>query len=360
MASLDEDVNPYELLNVGSEATEAEIRKAYRQRSLKVHPDRNPNNPDAAKQFHELTQASELLLDPLRRLALDTKLRAKQARAERFKSYDNKRKHMLEELEEREREFKKSKLEKQKQQAAQLQETEKIKDEGRRMREERQKQMEREVEDQKEKQRQAEQELEPPALESTDTTVRVKWTVSDHPELTTPKDIASLFSSFGEIDTDSIVVSLKPPKKAPQKPPKHGTALIPFKKIGDAFAAVCASGRPERGMKNIEIGWIGGKEPQILGWLQKMGKLGPNIPSSAGQPSAHTTEEKASLPQTQVREDSSTFSSFPASFPDFSTTPADTQPAAGLDYESLTLMRMRQAERQRLEREILEQEANES
>jgi len=238
---------------------------------------------------------------------------------------------MLEELEEREREFKKSKLEKQKQQAAQLQETEKIKDEGRRMREERQKQMEREAEEQKEKQRQAEQELEPPALgmflqgsqageadllhvEPTDTTVRIKWTVSDHPELTTPKDIASLFYSFGEVDTDSIVVSLKPPKKAPQKPPKHGTALIPFKKIGDAFATVCASGLPERGMKNIEIGWIGGKEPQILGWLQKMGKLGPNIPSSAGQPSAYATGEKASLPQTQVREDASTFSSFPASF----------------------------------------------
>ena len=32
---------------------------------------------------------------------------------------------------------------------------------------------------------------------------------------------------------------------------------------------------------------------------------------------------------------------------------------AGIDYEAVTLMRMRQAERERLEREILEQEANE-
>ena len=40
--------------------------------------------------------------------------------------------------------------------------------------------------------------------------------------------------------------------------------------------------------------------------------------------------------------------------------PADTAPStAGIDYESVTLMRMRQAERERLEREILEQEANE-
>ena len=32
--------NPYELLEISQEATEAEIRTAYRTRSLKVHPDR--------------------------------------------------------------------------------------------------------------------------------------------------------------------------------------------------------------------------------------------------------------------------------------------------------------------------------
>lgn len=38
--STDEDVSPYELLGVELEATDADIRKAYRTRSLKVHPDR--------------------------------------------------------------------------------------------------------------------------------------------------------------------------------------------------------------------------------------------------------------------------------------------------------------------------------
>ena len=32
--------NAYEVVNVGSDATEADIKKAYRQRSLKTHPDR--------------------------------------------------------------------------------------------------------------------------------------------------------------------------------------------------------------------------------------------------------------------------------------------------------------------------------
>lgn len=89
-------------------------------------------------------------MDPLRKLALDAKLRLKQARTERFKAYDTKRKVLVEELEERERAFKKAKVDKQKEELAQFHETEKIKDEGRRLREEREKKaVEREEEERK-------------------------------------------------------------------------------------------------------------------------------------------------------------------------------------------------------------------
>lgn len=37
----------YELLGISPEARDEDINKAFRQRSLKVHPDRNPNNPEA-------------------------------------------------------------------------------------------------------------------------------------------------------------------------------------------------------------------------------------------------------------------------------------------------------------------------
>lgn len=87
-----------------------------------------------ARKFHELNQAYELLLDPLRRLALDAKLRLKQARAQRFKSYDNKRKNLVEELEAREREFKKRKQEQEKEEIRRWHETEEIKDQGRKLR----------------------------------------------------------------------------------------------------------------------------------------------------------------------------------------------------------------------------------
>lgn len=40
MSAPDEEVDPYELLNIKQDATEQEIKTAYRQKSLKVHPDR--------------------------------------------------------------------------------------------------------------------------------------------------------------------------------------------------------------------------------------------------------------------------------------------------------------------------------
>ena len=154
--SSDEDVNPYELLGLGIEATDADIRKAYRTRSLKVHPDRvsacystefhshiltravqNRNDPKAPQKFHALNQAYELLLDPLRRLAVDAKLRIQNARKARYANYDSKRKAMMEDLEDRERAFKKQKENRDKEQRDKHAQAEMAKGEGKRMMEER-------------------------------------------------------------------------------------------------------------------------------------------------------------------------------------------------------------------------------
>ncbi|KAF7325809.1 J domain-containing protein [Mycena kentingensis (nom. inval.)] len=351
----DVEVNPYDLLGLSTECTEQDIRTAYRQTSRKVHPDRNRNDPEAARKFHELTQAQELLLDPLRRLALDAKIRAKNARDARFKSYDTKRKNMVTELEERERAFKKAKVDQEAEQLRRQEENEKIKDAGRRMREERENEF-RQKEAAARMPVDAEEE-EAPSLDEHDTTVRVKFKLSTYPNLATPAALSDLLRPFGATDVDSIVVSAKPPKKSPDKLPKFATALVPFKQIGDAFAAVCASGRADRGLDGVEIGWVGGKEPEILGWLKRTGKLFSQPQPSASAASPQTAQLPQSAASMSSAGSSSVFSSFPSSFPDLSPTPTPVTP--GLDYEALTLMRLRQAERERLEREILEQEAAE-
>ena len=60
----------YDLLGVPSDATDADIKKAYRKLAMEFHPDRNPA-PEAEAKFKEITEAYEVLRDPQKRAAYD-------------------------------------------------------------------------------------------------------------------------------------------------------------------------------------------------------------------------------------------------------------------------------------------------
>jgi DnaJ-class molecular chaperone len=61
----------YQRLGLKRGATEAEIKKAYRSLAKQLHPDRNKDNPNAAKRFGEITQAYDLLSDKDKRARYD-------------------------------------------------------------------------------------------------------------------------------------------------------------------------------------------------------------------------------------------------------------------------------------------------
>lgn len=83
----------------------------------------------------------------------------------------------------------------------------------------------------------------------------------------------------------SIKTKASKKKKSASDEVKLGTALIPFKRIGDAFAAVCASGVKERGLEGVQIFWAGnsGEEPELIGWLKRHGKLGTSSEAAKEQ-----------------------------------------------------------------------------
>ena len=61
----------YEILGVGKNADDKEIKKAYRRVAMKFHPDRNPDDPDADEKFKEATEAYDVLMDGQKRAAYD-------------------------------------------------------------------------------------------------------------------------------------------------------------------------------------------------------------------------------------------------------------------------------------------------
>ncbi|MBY0578349.1 MAG: molecular chaperone DnaJ [Burkholderiales bacterium] len=61
----------YEVLGVGKDASDEEIKKSYRKLAMKHHPDRNPDDPKAEEQFKEAKEAYETLSDPQKRAAYD-------------------------------------------------------------------------------------------------------------------------------------------------------------------------------------------------------------------------------------------------------------------------------------------------
>lgn len=65
------ELDYYEILDLSRDASSDDIKKAYRKKALKFHPDRNPGDPDAEKRFKEISEAYEVLSDDKKRQIYD-------------------------------------------------------------------------------------------------------------------------------------------------------------------------------------------------------------------------------------------------------------------------------------------------
>src|SRR4030095_5654039 len=66
-----EFIDYYKVLGVDKNASEEEIKKAYRKLARKHHPDLNPTDKEAHKKFQQINEANEVLSDPEKRKKYD-------------------------------------------------------------------------------------------------------------------------------------------------------------------------------------------------------------------------------------------------------------------------------------------------
>ena len=64
----------YKILGVGKNASDEEIKKAYRKLARQYHPDRNQGDKQAEERFKEISQAHDVLSDPEKRKAVRPRL----------------------------------------------------------------------------------------------------------------------------------------------------------------------------------------------------------------------------------------------------------------------------------------------
>jgi curved DNA-binding protein len=64
-------IDYYETLGIAKNASEEDIKKAYRKLARKHHPDLNPNDKEANKKFQQINEANEVLSDPEKRKKYD-------------------------------------------------------------------------------------------------------------------------------------------------------------------------------------------------------------------------------------------------------------------------------------------------
>lgn len=341
----------YELLGVAFDAPEAAIKKAYRKTSIKYHPDKNPDNKDAADRFIYLGWARDILLDAKLKGEYD---RARTRRRERVLQddlLDSRRRQMKQDLERREaagkdfaQSLKRKRAEDMNEAEKREQEIRRLAEDGKRRRHEAQERLNQKRRDEEHEasivdlSRTPQATSKPTSTTSSseiDRTIKIRFPRDSVTESWDKSRLQEMFFKYGKIDS----VVLAKDKKLRPSGEKHrkttATAFIIYTRLDHAHAAVCEARQEYSSLESVT--WAGDA---------------PVIKSpTLGVQSAPTTPAKQTF---GLGLGGRTATNTPLGTPKFSFSPAKTP-----SLQETTMMRLKEAEKRRLEEQIRRQEAAE-
>jgi DnaJ family protein C protein 17 len=364
----------YALLEVNEGASESEIRRAYRKTALKYHPDKVGANQEALDKFHLLQIAYDVLSDQSVKELYDNARRARQAKAERDKAYEGRRKWMKEDLERRESGAFKRKREEVDAEEEFERELRRLAEDGKRRRKEREEMLRKEAHEMEEQEQKNEDGVSEEhangttngkgEVEEIDRSITLRFPQNESTRHIDKAELVRRFERFGPIE--EVIIREKKIKAEGQKHRQpYLTAVLAFKSVVGAHAAV--TDFPQASKSDTEafgvfeaVSWAAGHPPAFI---------------PAARPSTSTSDASPEAPATPVRKPQPRFSKFTEqftpvqngnpkgadglrkvpSFGSFKGTPARGPGSPSLD--EITMIRLKNAERRRLEEKIRREEA---
>ena len=357
----------YELLGVPFDAEENVIKRAYRKASIRYHPDKNPDNKDAADKFINLGWARDILIDAKLKGEYDRARTRRREKALQDELLSGNRRKMKEELERRERESADFGATLKRKRAADMSEAERKEQEIQRLAEDG-KRRRKEAQDRKDKARKEEEAATAESIKSSkpqapkpgqsaeiDRTIKVRFH-RDGEMATWDKDIIrKMFEKYGKID--SIIMGKD--KKLKLEGEKHrklvAMVFVIYTRLDHAHAAVSDAKTDYPALDSVA--WASG-EPD-LSFTASSASASASAPAFAPMakdhvPSAPSTPAAKSFRASFGSSLGAGSGTTPLGTPKFSFSPKTPS------LEEVTMMRLKNAEKKRLEDQIRKREAAEA
>jgi DnaJ family protein C protein 17 len=362
----------YELLEVGSTANEAQLRRAYRQTALKYHPDKVGADPEKLEKFHLLQIAYDVLSDTTARQIYDNAQRARKEKEIREEQLDGRRRQLKDDLLRREREAVndlKRKRGEQVEEDAYQQRLKRLAADGARRKKEYAERLTREAQEaldhgnveagrsEAEENVETHEATKTAGVDEFDRTISVRWLTSADGNAGRDKDsITQQFGRFGKIE-HTILTTKKVKEPDSKHRREYTTAHIVFASIVGAYAAATeysdlAAADPEQRWASLaSVSWAGGKPPDCLP------KQAPSLETpQQPQPQHVQSLDNDTPPVTPKAQKSGDSLKRVPSFGSFKGTPKSVSTPSS---DELLMIRLKNAERKRLAEKLRQEEAEE-
>lgn len=351
----------YALLEIPPSASETEIRRAYRKTALKYHPDKVGASQSALDKFHLLQIGYDVLSDPTVKELYDNARRARQAKAERNQAFEGRRKWMKEDLERRESGAFKRKRDVEDEEEAFARELRRISEENKRTMRVKAEDLRREAEEGN-----GEAELEEAPEKSNgsgevpeiDRSITLRFVQRDETAHIDKAEIMFRFSRFGPID-EAVLRDKKLKSEGQKHRQSYTTAVLVFKSIVGAHAAVTDFAKlkksdPETYALFEAVDWASGQQPS---YIPESKTSTPQTPATKPRPRAEDLLNGSAAPSTPMHNGNGAGLKKVPSFGSFKGTPTVARGQNSPSLDEITMIRLKNAERRRMEEKIRREEA---